>query len=64
VQLAEYEVVARMKCAKKSEFFTCITRLKRAKNKLKLTLILISCKEIGNGRKYKNKYHTKRAVRH
>ena len=53
MQLAEYEVVARMKCAKKSEFFTCFTRFKRVENELKLTLILISCKEIGNDWKYK-----------
>ena len=39
-----------MNCAKKSEFFTCITRLKRAGNEPKLTLILISCKEIGTDR--------------
>jgi hypothetical protein len=45
VQLAEYEVVARMNCAKRSEFFTCFTRFKRVKNEPKLTLILISCKE-------------------
>ena len=53
MQLAECEMVARIERAMKGQFRERFRRLKRTKSKLKLTLILISCKEIGTGWEYK-----------